>query len=128
MERAKSLLQAHYSVRQAGIEVGMHDPYHFSKQFKNIVGMSPSVYMRQATRLEKKWRINLTALLRDFEDGRAVFFFLSKTEKKGWTNAHTFGIISNAGFANIAQLVEQRFRKPQVKGSSPFIGSSFFEV
>ena len=26
--------------------------------------------------------------------------------------------------ANIAQLVEQRFRKPQVKGSSPFIGSS----
>jgi hypothetical protein len=27
------------------------------------------------------------------------------------------------GYANIAQLVEQRFRKPQVKGSSPFIGS-----
>ena len=26
--------------------------------------------------------------------------------------------------ANIAQPVEQRFRKPQVKGSSPFIGSS----
>ena len=29
------------------------------------------------------------------------------------------------GYANIAQLVEQRFRKPQVKGSSPFIGSTF---
>ena len=27
--------------------------------------------------------------------------------------------------ANVAQLVEQRFRKPQVKGSSPFIGSIF---
>ena len=27
--------------------------------------------------------------------------------------------------ANIAQSVEQRFRKPQVKGSSPFIGSTF---
>ena len=25
--------------------------------------------------------------------------------------------------ANIAQLAEQRFRKPQVKGSNPFIGS-----
>ena len=25
--------------------------------------------------------------------------------------------------ANVAQSVEQRFRKPQVKGSSPFIGS-----
>ena len=27
--------------------------------------------------------------------------------------------------ANIAQLVEQQFRKLQVKGSSPFIGSIF---
>ena len=27
--------------------------------------------------------------------------------------------------ANVAQSVEQRFRKPQVKGSSPFIGSIF---
>ena len=26
--------------------------------------------------------------------------------------------------ANVAQLAEQRFRKPQVKGSSPFIGST----
>ena len=26
--------------------------------------------------------------------------------------------------ANIAQLVEQQFRKLQVKGSSPFVGSS----
>ena len=27
--------------------------------------------------------------------------------------------------ANVAQSVEQRFRKPQVKGSSPFIGLPF---
>ncbi len=48
MERAKSLLQEHYSVKQAGAEVGMLDPYHFSKQFKNIVGMSPSAYVKHA--------------------------------------------------------------------------------
>ena len=28
--------------------------------------------------------------------------------------------------ADVAQPEEQRFRKPQVKGSSPFIGSNFF--
>jgi len=49
MERAKELLRdQNYSVRQAGIEVGMQDPYHFSKQFKNIVGISPSAFMKQA--------------------------------------------------------------------------------
>ena len=26
----------------------MQDPYHFSKQFKNIVGSSPSAFMKQA--------------------------------------------------------------------------------
>lgn len=50
MERAKELLrEQNYTVRQAGIEVGMQDPYHFSKQFKNIVGISPSSFMKQAT-------------------------------------------------------------------------------
>ena len=49
MERAKELLRDQsYTVRQAGIEVGMNDPYHFSKQFKNIVGISPSAFMKQA--------------------------------------------------------------------------------
>ena len=49
MERAKELLREQdYTVRQAGIEVGMQDPYHFSKQFKNIVGISPSAFMKQA--------------------------------------------------------------------------------
>ena len=50
MERAKELLRdQNYSVRQAGIEVGMQDPYHFSKQFKNLVGISPSAFMKQAS-------------------------------------------------------------------------------
>ena len=49
MERAKELLRDQdYTVRQAGVEVGMSDPYHFSKQFKNIVGISPSAFMKQA--------------------------------------------------------------------------------
>ncbi len=49
MERAKELLRDQTcSVRQAGIEVGMQDPYHFSKQFKHIVGISPSAFMKQA--------------------------------------------------------------------------------
>lgn len=51
MERAKELLREQdYTVRQAGIEVGMQDPYHFSKQFKNIVGISPSAFMKQAAK------------------------------------------------------------------------------
>lgn len=55
MERAKSLLQEQkYSVREVGAMVGMSDPYHFSKQFKNIVGISPSAFMKQATMAEKK--------------------------------------------------------------------------
>lgn len=48
MERAKTLLKEGFTVRQAGIEVGMNDPYHFSKTFKNIVGMSPSAYSKTA--------------------------------------------------------------------------------
>ncbi len=50
MEQAKSLLKEHCSVRQAGVSVGMSDPYHFSKQFKKIVGISPSAYKKQAER------------------------------------------------------------------------------
>ena len=51
MARAKELLREEgHTVRQAGIEVGMQDPYHFSKQFKNIVGISPSAFMKQAAK------------------------------------------------------------------------------
>ena len=46
MERAKTLLRDGMSVRQTGVEIGMPDPYHFSKQFKHIVGMSPTAYLK----------------------------------------------------------------------------------
>lgn len=46
MERAKTLLKQGKTVKQTGIEVGMTDQYHFSKTFKNIVGMSPSMYCK----------------------------------------------------------------------------------
>ena len=59
MERAKELLRdQNYTVRQAGIEVGMQDPYHFSKQFKNIVGISPSAFMKQAANPDATIRKN----------------------------------------------------------------------
>ena len=49
MERAKELLrEPGSSVREVGAAVGMQDPYHFSKQFKSIVGINPSAYMKQA--------------------------------------------------------------------------------
>lgn len=46
MERAKTLLRDGMNVRQTGIEIGMPDPYHFSKQFKQVVGMSPTAYLK----------------------------------------------------------------------------------
>lgn len=46
MERAKTLLRTGVSVRQTGVEIGMPDPYHFSKQFKHVVGMSPTAYLK----------------------------------------------------------------------------------
>jgi len=60
MERAKELLREQgYTVRQAGVEVGMQDPYHFSKQFKNIVGISPSAFMKQAAKPDATLRGNV---------------------------------------------------------------------
>ena len=57
MERAKELLREQdYTVRQAGIEVGMQDPYHFSKQFKHIVGMSPTAYLKHVGTEERRTR------------------------------------------------------------------------
>jgi len=59
MERAKELLREQdFTVRQAGVEVGMQDPYHFSKQFKNIVGISPSAFMKQAAKPDATIRKN----------------------------------------------------------------------
>ena len=46
MERAKTLLRTGMSVKETGAEIGMSDPYHFSKQFKHVVGMSPTAYLK----------------------------------------------------------------------------------
>lgn len=46
MERAKTLLRSGVNVKQTGVEIGMPDPYHFSKQFKHVVGMSPTAYLK----------------------------------------------------------------------------------
>ncbi len=54
MERAKTLLRDGMSVRQTGVEIGMPDPYHFSKQFKHIVGMSPTAYLKHVGTTEEK--------------------------------------------------------------------------
>ena len=59
MERAKTLLRGGMSVRQTGVEIGMPDPYHFSKQFKNIVGISPSAFMKQAAKPDATIRKNV---------------------------------------------------------------------
>lgn len=54
MEKAKTLLRKGISVRQAGVEIGMSDPYHFSKQFKRIVGVSPTAYLKQVGEKREK--------------------------------------------------------------------------
>lgn len=49
MERAKALLRVPgTTVGQAGAQVGIQDPYRFSKQFRGAVGISPSEFMRRA--------------------------------------------------------------------------------
>lgn len=45
------------SVRQTGVEIGMPDPYHFSKQFKHIVGMSPTAYLKHVGTEERRTRV-----------------------------------------------------------------------
>lgn len=37
---------------QTGVEIGMPDPYHFSKQFKHVVGMSPTAYLKHVGPME----------------------------------------------------------------------------
>jgi len=46
--QAKELLrQTHHSIRQIGRRVGFSDPAYFSRVFRRISGMSPSVYRQQ---------------------------------------------------------------------------------
>lgn len=54
MERAKTLLRQGISVREVGVAIGMSDPYHFSKQFKRVVGMSPTAYLKHVDGANRK--------------------------------------------------------------------------
>jgi AraC-like DNA-binding protein len=45
MARAASLLlDRALPVREVGTEVGFEDPYHFSKAFKRVYGLSPQAF------------------------------------------------------------------------------------
>jgi len=44
MEYAMSLLATGHSVKQAAAKIGFADPLYFSRQFKKLIGTSPSVY------------------------------------------------------------------------------------
>ena len=45
MQKAKKLLlDSQLSIKEIAARVGYPDPFHFSKSFKNAVGMSPAQY------------------------------------------------------------------------------------
>lgn len=78
MERAKTLLRNGVSVRQAGVDVGMADPYHFSKQFKRVVGMSPTAYLKHVdnermTRRERLEEARQRDAMREIDMNRQDF-------------------------------------------------------
>ena len=81
MERAKTLLRDGMSVRQTGVEIGMPDPYHFSKQFKHIVGMSPTAYLKHVGTEERRTRVgnsemySLTAPFAPLRQAKAVLYY-----------------------------------------------------
>ncbi len=48
MQKAKKLLlDSQLSIKEIAVRVGYPDPFHFSKSFKNAVGMSPAQYREQ---------------------------------------------------------------------------------
>ncbi|HEX6673503.1 MAG TPA: AraC family transcriptional regulator [Actinomycetes bacterium] len=49
VRRAKSLLRAGLPVAIAGAEAGFYDQAHLTRQFKQIVGLTPGRYVRDAT-------------------------------------------------------------------------------
>ncbi len=66
MERAKTLLRGGMNVKQTGVEIGMPDPYHFSKQFKQVVGLSPTAYLKHVGGVDESYAM----LAQDFQGTR----------------------------------------------------------
>ena len=64
-----------------------------------------------------------------FQKAEQDLFFVENRQKKlikldiDFHKARCYNSYLLSGNAKVAQSVEQRFRKPQVKGSSPFFGS-----
>lgn len=40
----------HISIKETALNLGFYDEYHFSKQFKKVIGTSPSVYRKRYTK------------------------------------------------------------------------------
>ena len=62
---------------------------------------------------------------------RCVWRVLSACEGQEWIENFADGVIADRmtkEFADVAQLVEQLIRNQQVNGSSPFVGSSKFNL
>lgn len=49
MEQAALLLGQGNSVKEAAYQLGYSDPFAFSKQFKQVMGITPSVYSKSTT-------------------------------------------------------------------------------
>jgi len=47
---AELIARGNFPVKAAGAEVGFDDPYHFSRVFKRVHGVAPSLFGRQSTR------------------------------------------------------------------------------
>ena len=54
IDKAKQLLANGLSVTETGLQIGFENPFHFSRLFKNIEGISPSQFKQQTAKLTHK--------------------------------------------------------------------------
>lgn len=59
MERAKELLNTHFSIEHVANSCGFSDPLYFSKQFKKWTGKSPTQYKQDLQRTYKETKLHL---------------------------------------------------------------------
>ena len=48
LDRRKLLADSSLTVREIAVRVGYPDPFHFSRSFKNAVGVSPAQFREQS--------------------------------------------------------------------------------